>query len=201
MNTKLVAERMTKMMAEGKTLEEALQIIQSEEKVSNGKVEDRTTWIATLDNISELRNAIKIAFAKKSKSKDKPEAKARYEGEIKAGQAKLNQMLGVIAQETEGVRWIKALELGESLEGSIQWFVQDRENIVNELLEEMFSSISKAELHRKIVAQSSATSEETKERLNTVDGALDAFEKRLVANDQRVITLVKKINLTESESK
>lgn len=202
MDTKLVAERISKMMAEGKTLEEALQVIQSEEQPkSTTKVVDRVAWIADLDNISELRNAIKIAFAKKSKSKDKPEAKEKYEREIKAGQGKLNELLAIIAQETEGVRWIKAMELGESLDGAIQWFIQDRENIVNEQLEELLKGISKAEQHRKVVAMSTETPESFKERLDTVEGALDAFERRAVAGDQRVITLIKKVNLEESMSK
>lgn len=199
MNTKLVAERISKMMAEGKTLEEALQVIQTEEAAkSTTKVVDRVAWITEIDNISELRNAIKIAFAKKSKSKDKPEAFARYEKEIKSGQAKLNELLALISKETEGVRWLKALELGESLDGAIQWFIQDRENIVNEQLEELLKGVSKAEQHRKIVAMSTETPESFKERLSNVDGALDAFERRAVSGDQRVVTLIKKVNLEES---
>lgn len=199
MDTNKMSKRIQELMQEGgKSLEEALAIVMKETIPSN-KIIDRVAHMRSMSNLSELRNATKIAFAKKSKSKDNPEAIKRYELEIKAGQDRLNELLAEIDQHEH--RCTRALELGESPEGAVQLWLEDMEAITNRSLEDYIldSKSSRASVRRSIGDQKTETPKSVIENLNRHDNRLlPIYENRLSRGDQRVATLNRKIHLVES---
>lgn len=166
------AEKIQQLMAEGKTLEEALQL--TSQKAKKNPI-DRISYIQALENISELRKARKTAYAKKSKSKDKPETLERYQKEIDVSTERLNQLLAEVnSSETP---WKKALELGETPEGAIQYFLTSLEAES----EAYFATVDipKSQIKsllNKTVIQTEFVPEELRE----------PFAKRLESRDQRV---------------
>lgn len=199
MNTNEMSNKIKELMEKGgKSLEEALAIVMKEVVPSN-KILDRVAHMRSMTNLSELRNAIKIAFAKKSKSKDNPEAIKRYDLEVKAGQDRLNELLAEIDQHEH--RCLRALELGESPEGAVQLWLEDMEARTNRDMEDhiLESRASRASVRRSIGDQKTATPESVKENLDRHDKRLlPIYENRLSRGDQRVATLNRKIHLMES---
>jgi hypothetical protein len=199
MDTNDMSKKIKELMEkEGKSLEEALAIVMKGVVPSN-KIVDRVAHIRGLSNLVELRNATKIAFAKKSKSKDNPEAVKRYELEIKAGQDRLNELLAEIDQHEH--RCLRALELGESPEGAVQLWLEDMEARTNRALEDYIveTRSSRASIRRAIGDQKTETPESLIENLNSHDARLlPIYENRLSRGDQRVATLNRKIRLKET---
>lgn len=198
MNTNEMSKRIEDLMKGGLSLEDALAKVLSEQPTTN-RIVDRVVWIRSLGNISELRNAIKIAFAKKSKSKDSPAALARYELEIKAGQDRLNELLADVNNCEH--RCIRALELGESLEGVTQFWLEDMEARVNRAIEDKIleKRLQRSAVRKSIGTQSSATPDDLKANLESHHPEmLPIYENRLKRNDQRVATLNKKAALLKT---
>lgn len=94
--------KIAELMAAGKSLEEALQeILPKAVEVATAtthraKIDDRVSWISEISTLPELRKALKIAAAKKSKSKDSPTSAAKHQAEIDAGNARLNEIIKTI---------------------------------------------------------------------------------------------------------
>lgn len=179
MNTTTMASKIQELLTNGMSLEQALADVMKHNPAP--KIVDRVTWISELNNLQELRTAIKIAFAKKSKSKGNPEAIARYEKEIKAGQAKLNELLAQVNGDYE-----KALELGESIEGAAHIFLQKLADSVNERLDKI-DNISKAELKRQIQKMNIMFPSKTPENIKSI------LEVRAKKGDMLVTTTLKKV--------
>lgn len=181
MNTNTMATRIEELLGTGKTLQEALDIVMKESQVAQPKIVDRVTWISSLGNITELRTATKIAFAKKSKSKGNPEAIARYEKEIKAGQARLNELLAQVDGDYK-----KALELGESIEGAAHLFLQEVKSKVDNKIEHI-QGITKAEIKRQVQKMDIEFPKNTPEDIQKI------LEDRAKRGDMLVITTLKRI--------
>lgn len=181
-----MAAKIQELLSSGKSLEEALAATVPAPKVGRASV-DRVALIEGLTDISELKRARKIAYAKKSKAKDKPETLAKYQLEIDVATARLNEMIAEINRaETP---WKKAIELGENAGGALQYFIADSEIAVD------------AELDRFIVGQQKTPSKaDVKKFLNKTKATVDfvpetlrpAFNARLANRDQRVDTLARK---------
>ena len=136
-----------------------------------------------MTSISEVRKARKIAYAKKSKSKDKPEAVARYEQEIQTATDKLTQMLQVVnSSETP---WKTALEMGETVDGALQLFIQDLEQEVEAEWKELGKGYTKAQV--KTFCQSRDISQVAKDLIP--EPLQETFNNRLANKDQRLKTL------------
>lgn len=166
------AEKIKSMMAEGKSLEEALSL--TSQKVKKDPI-DRIAHIQGLNNIAELRKARKTAYAKKSKSKEKPETLARYQQEIDVATERLNTLIAEVTSAE--IPWQKALELGETQEGSIQYFLNSIEKESEDYIREagIKKSILKTLLQNTVI------------HLEFVpDELAGAFQKRLESRDQRV---------------
>lgn len=147
------------------------------------QVVDRIAYIQGLDSITEVRKARKIAYAKKSKSKDKPEAVARYEQEIQTATDKLTQMLQVVnSSETP---WKTALEMGETVDGALQLFIQDLEQGVEAEWKERGKGYTKAQV--KTFCQSQDISQVAKDLIP--EPLQETFNNRLANKDQRLKTL------------
>lgn len=177
------AEKITALLAEGKTLEEALAVTSLKTKRESV---DRIEYISNLASLEELRLARKTAYAKKSKSKDKPEALARYQAEIDLASSRINELIAEINESQ--VPWMRAIELGETADGSVQYFLTDTELEVNEYFEKAVGT----------KAQIKALTRQTPPNTDFVPDELkDAFIRRLGNQDQRVQVLASRYNLME----
>ena len=195
MTSKQIAERVLELTASGMELQEALETALEEIVVSQSVITDRVAWIKTLTNISDVRKAIKSAHGKKSKAKAE-DKKAKYELEIKAGYARLNEL---IAQAEESESPIKALlEMGETKSSVLQQWLRTREAVVAQQIKDLAgTNKSKKALINK---QDPSTPETIKAELAQY-GLLELWEERVSRNDLGVITLNRKVRLLESKRK
>jgi hypothetical protein len=195
MRSKQIAERVLELTASGMELQEALETALEEIVVSQSVITDRVAWIKTLTNISDVRKAIKSAHGKKSKAKAE-DKKAKYELEIKAGYARLNEL---IAQAEESESPIKALlEMGETKSSVLQQWLRTREAVVAQQIKDLAgTNKSKKALINK---QDPSTPETIKAELAQY-GLLELWEERVSRNDLGVITLNRKVRLLESKRK
>lgn len=183
---KAMADKILAMIAEGKSLPEALAATLPTAKPQRIQI-DRVAYINSLDNLKDLKAARKTAYAKKSKAKGKPEAEARYQKEIDTATARYNEYVSEV--NNSACPWKKSIELGVGVEGALQYFVQDLEHKTNDELEELVKALkpvpTKAQV-KTFVTQSKPT-------LNFVPDELKAgFQKRLETRDQRVYTLAQR---------
>lgn len=200
MNTDEMAKKIEELMTSGKTLTEALTEVQP--KTTTGTrvvIADRVSWAKGLQFIAEVRKARKIAFAKKSKAKGKPETEAKYQAEIDACNQRLNELLAEVNQAT--FPYHKAHELGEDIGGVIQVYLDSVEEEINKELEAKTAGLTKKALKEIL----SATRTDTPARIVIDLGSLSEehvteFMGRASRGDQRVLTLVKKLNFLEDQT-
>lgn len=181
---KAQAAQIQELMAQGLSLEEALSKVTT--KKGRERI-DRIAYIQGLNNISELRKARKTAYAKKSKSKDKPEAAARYEEEIKEATNRLNEVLAEV--NASPIPWKAALEHGDTEDGALQLFIQDLEKEVDEAWEKFLGAMdpkpTKAEV--KVFTQGTTITDAT-----IPDELKGVYNKRISNRDQRLYSLAQK---------
>lgn len=188
MSPATMALRIEELLKTGLSLEVALAEVMKEN--TSPKVTDRITWIADIDSISEVRKAIKIAFAKKSKTKSgsgNATTMARYQSEIHAGQEKLNTLLSDV--NTAETPWMRAYQLGADAKEFTNFYVIDTEKAVNEALDLLTKDKTNA-----------ATKTLVHEQPTTLPNDLPELVKATIAErlknlDMRIVTLVKKMNL------
>jgi hypothetical protein len=201
MNTQEMTKKVTELVQGGMSMEEALQKVLDENKPAAGSprvqmtAEQRVEWIASLNNIAELRKAIKTAFAKKSKARENAETKARYEKEIKAGQARLNELIALINASDDPIA--KAIELGEDTSGVIQKVLETYEKGLDEKLKKIqeIKGITNKSLKEEFNSVGATTPAVISVKLSGLGAAyLGAYTKRAEAGDQRVLTLNKRLN-------
>jgi uncharacterized coiled-coil DUF342 family protein len=97
LNQKELMAKALEMVKEGKTFEEALQFVLNETTKGTVKREgSRAEWMAQLDDIQELRRAVKSSNGMKSKMKNNPEAVERYKEEIRVGQQRIRDLMDKI---------------------------------------------------------------------------------------------------------
>ena len=181
-------KELTEKVAKGEmTQEEALQKMfeagQASKPKTTRQVVDRIAYIQEMTSIQEVRKARKIAYAKKSKSKDKPEAIARYEQEIKTATDKLTQMLQVVNSSESP--WKTALEMGETVDGALQLFIQDLEQEVEAEWKVQGKPYTKAQV--KTFCQSQDIAQVAKDLIP--EPLQETFTNRLNNKDQRLKTL------------
>lgn len=185
----LTTEKILELMAQGVKPEEAIQqVLQEEEtkikvKGAGRQVIDRIAYIQGLTNIQEVRKSRKIAYAKQSKSKDKPEALARYKKEVEVATTRLNELMAEVNQAE--CPWRKAIELGETVDGAIQFYIQDLENQVAGDWEKAGKGATKAQI--KVFCQKATIN------LELVPEELRASAKsRIDRKDMRLISTLQK---------
>lgn len=187
---KEMADKIEALVAGGKTMAEALAEVVPL-KATRTRI-DRIAYIESLDNLKDLRSARKTAYAKKSKAKGKPEAEARYNQEIEVATRKLNELASQINSAT--YPWKKALELGDTPEGALQFLIQDLEQESKAKLDYLTKAMdpvpTKAEI-KTFVAQSKVATDFIPEELRA------AFRRRLESRDQRVYTLAQRMQAIE----
>lgn len=204
MNTQTMANRMEELMNAGMNLTEALTQVQSEMPKPVAKatgtrsvIPDRVSWIQELTRIDELRKAIKVAFAKKSKAKDKPDTEAKYQKEIDAGRGRLNELLAEVnMSETP---WLKALELGDDVSGVLQLYLIHKETGLEEDVKALTPDM-KVTVRKELLAnQLTSTPWSVRaDLLELGDEFLAQYEARAAKGDQRVLTISKRLNFIES---
>lgn len=151
--------------------------------------EDRISWIKGLESIGEVRKALKVAAAKKSKS----QGAERYIREIEAGNARLNDLLAQ-AEADEGGSLIGLISLGEEEGRLLQAYIESREALIAEALRPAEAKIGKA----KVKGFSSGLPFETPgEIANDISellgqSALERYNKRAKDGDLRVRSLNQK---------
>lgn len=197
--TVLTKELMTKvtglMTEQGKTLEEALLMVLSQAE-SEGKIrkatnptgprKDNIAYIQGLNDLPELRRVKKIAYAKKSKSKNNPAACERYDQEIAEASKRINQLLALIPNDETG--WLKAKELGEDAATQFNYFLVPFEENLNERVDAVAKKkgLTKAQVKAALIAAKAEVPAAVPEELKA------AMAERMAHNDQRVLTVAKK---------
>lgn len=195
LTSKQITERVLELTASGMELQEALETALEEVVVSRSVITDRVAWIKTLTNISDVRKAIHSAHGKKSKAKAE-DKKAKYELEVKAGYARLNEL---IAQAEKSESPIKALlEMGETKSSVLHQWLRTREAVIAEQIKNLAgTNKTKKALINK---QNPSTPKTIKAELSQY-GLLELWEERVSRNDLGVITLNRKVRLLESKRK
>ena len=204
-NPTITLEMMTEinqLVANGMPLEQALQMafeagLKAQTKVSRSGQprKDNIAYIESLTNLPEVRRVKKVAYAKKSKSKNNPEAVARYEKEIAAADAKLNELLQLVnSAETP---WLKAKELGETVEGQFNYFLLPYEDELNGKADAIAAKAkaTKAQVKAKLLAIKPEVPEDVPEELRP------AMQTRIDNKDMRVVTVARKAAFVKKYSK
>ena len=181
-------------LAEGKTTEEALQMVVASavKKVPTAR-KDNLAYIASLRNIPEVRRVKKIAYAKVSKSKERPEAVARYQEEIKAADEKLNELLSEVNQAKEP--WKKAMELGEDAKGAFQYFLTPYKDEIDKAVDKAAAKMTKAEVKAALLAIKPIIPDELPELFKPV------ATERLNNGDMMLLTIFRKASFLKNPPK
>ncbi len=188
MDIRTMADKIQALMAQGKTLEEAIGLTMTKAP-STKRTGDKLQELKEMRDLSDLRAARKIAYASLSKSKNRPEAVARYKAEIEAATERLNELLAEV--NAAEIPWKKALELGDTVDGAFQFFIQDMEQLVNKELDKLTTGLTKAQIKASLMKMTRKVPSRIPEDLRA------CAQTRVEHNDMRVITLIQKIWLIE----
>ena len=188
---KTLSDIFEQALSQGKSKEEALQMIVAEasKKVSSPR-RDNIQFIQSLTSIPEVRKAKKVAYAKVSKSKDKPEAVARYQLEIQAADKRLNELLSEVNQAKEP--WKKAMELGEDAKGAVTYFIQGYKEEIDKKLEKAVGKMTKSEVKAALLKITPTVPADLPEVLK------DVASERVHNQDMMLITIFRKVNFLSS---
>ena len=179
------AQKIQELMTnQNMTLEEALTVVNT--KVPRSQI-DRVALIKAMTSLTDLRKARKTAYAKKSKSKDHPEAAERYQKEITAAADRLNELIALI--NSADTPWKVALEYGDTPDGALQYFITSLEQEVQVFFNT--TPFTKSELKSLL--------QKTKIRQDFIpDDLVEPFQRRLANRDQRLQTLAARYTLMSS---
>lgn len=185
-------ELKAKVEAGEMTMEAALEAA-AQKAPKRPTIANRVEWISQLTNLAELEKAIRIAYAKKSKAKGKEETVAKYEEEIRAGQARKNDLLAEINQAEDRVA--KAIELGMDPSKLLQDVLADMEEEIAVAIADLAAAknVTKKALKDIMSAQATGLHPLIIERLGELGpDFLERYEERKDNGDQRVLSLNKK---------
>lgn len=185
-------ELQAKVEAGEMTMQEALEAA-AQKAPKRPTIANRVEWIGQLTNLAELEKAIRIAYAKKSKAKGNEVTVAKYEEEIRAGQARKNELLAEINQAEDRVS--KAIELGMDPSKLLQDVLADMEDEVAASIADLAAAknVSKKALKEIMTEQATGIHPDIASRLGDLgQDFLDRYEERKGNGDQRVISLNKK---------
>ncbi len=192
MNTNEMATKVQELMAEGKTMEEALQsVIQAASKTQPRR--DNVAYIESLNNLPEVRRVKKIAYAKISKSKGKEEAIARYKQEIEAADFRLTELLKEV--NSAKCPWKKAMELGEDAASAFNYYFATFKDQVDKEVEKRAKGKTKAEVKAALLKISPVLPEAMPEIF------FDVAVERVNNGDMMVVTVLKKVAYLNSLKK
>lgn len=200
------AERITQLMKEGKSLEQALELTaHMESKVVGNRIE----YIKGLQTLSAVRKARHSAQAKLSKARQagNKQSIARYEAEVQAANARYNELMAKINKSDDPIK--AAIEMGERPSQLTQQMVVAIESELKTQLEQVKKGRkwTNQNLKDRINAQPTTTPQCITERLRKIsDEVRDLYEARLKGGDKRVETINRRMNLVlqlkkEAESK
>jgi len=192
------SEEIMRLMKEGKSVEEALRLTQHMIPKTIG---DRIEYIKGLNSISEVRKALHGANSKLSKSRGKP-SEARYMEEIKTAKDKLNELMARVQKESDPLK--AALNLGEAPSGIVQLIVIEEEATAKDLLDRVKKELKWTNkiLKTKINEQPTATPKVMTDKLDKISSTVrEIYEGRVKNNDQRVVTLNRRLGLLEELKK
>jgi hypothetical protein len=189
MTTLTKEERLVALQAEGKSLEEALEIIIKE--YAPAPIKDKVKYIQQLNDISEVRLMVRRAHAKKSKS-EKEATKERYQLEVDAGNKRLNELLSKANEDIT-----ELIKLGESPRKLLHRWIRNREAELKVSIEKMEGTRNqKKELFN---AQPVDTPKSIITELKGIHpDMVDEYQDRVKRNDQGVIALNRKVRVLET---
>jgi len=199
---KAQADEISRMLKEGATIQEAL--VKTQHLVPSNRIENRVEYIKGLQDIASVKKALHGAHAKKSKARKagNKEAVERYEAEVEAAKTRYNDLMSQISKSDNPLK--AALELGEEPAGLVQIIVIDEEAKAKKKLEQVKETLKwtnkglKAELNKQPVE----TPEWFIKRLQDISKELvEIYEGRAKGNDQRVITLNRRLHLIDQMAK
>ncbi len=205
MSNEKILSRVKELMDAGTTMEEALakaldEVVKATPVARTAMTADaRIAWISGIQDLQELRRAIKVAFAKKSKADKDPVKVARYNAEIKAGQEQLNTLMAEVNNAQDPMK--KAQELNESKSGLVQIYLGIKESKVGDLKDYRDSKkLTNAELKALILKLDPKTPESVENELRIYgEAVLKTYNERVEHGDQRVIKLNRAIRLLETK--
>lgn len=174
---------------DGPDPEKIKQII-AEATLFERRIVDRIEWIKDTDSIKELRRRIKVAHAKKSKSKEAPKSLKRYEKEVQSGNNRLNELL---AQAGDYI--LRLIQLDEEPQRVLTKWLELKEE---ELKMQLETFQIPAKTIKELTLRMSAKTPETLEfqiRDLLGEDTMAIYNRRLSKNDQRVVSLNRRIHL------
>ena len=192
MNVSTMTSKIQELVAEGKTLEEALQVVLTESSKTQPR-RDNVAYIESLTNLPEVRRVKKIAYAKISKSKGKDEAIARYKQEIEAADLKLTELLKEV--NSAECPWKKAMELGEDAASAFNYYFSTYKDQIDKEVEKKAKGKTKAEVKAALIKISPVLPGDMPEIFHEV-----AVE-RVQNGDMMVVTVLKKVGYLQSIKK
>lgn len=184
------------LIKSGMTQEEALKSLvteASQKTTTSNPRRDQVAYIESLNSIPETRKARKIAYAKISKSKGKPDAIARYQLEIKAADKKLNELITEVENAPEP--WKKAMELGEDAKGALTYFINSYKDKVDTDLDKKTKSKTRAEVKAALLKLTPSIPSDFPEILK------DAASERVNNGDMMLVTVFRKVAYLKSLTK
>jgi predicted nucleic acid-binding Zn-ribbon protein len=133
---KELASKLQDLMKDGMSLEDALVKLNVQPKTGGTRATvDRVQFMHELNEIGAVRKALKTAFAKRSKATKDSDAFNRYNKEIEAGQAKLNELLADVNSSPDPLK--RAVELKELPSGVIQLVLDKWEKLVEAKMDKL----------------------------------------------------------------
>ena len=184
------------LIKSGMTQEEALKSLvtgASQKTTTSNPRRDQVAYIESLNSIPETRKARKIAYAKISKSKGKPDAIARYQLEIKAADKKLNELIIEVGNAKEP--WKKSMELGEDAKGALTYFINSYKDRVDTDLDKKTKGKTRAEVKVALMKNSPSIPNDFPEILK------DAASERVNNGDMMLVTVFRKAAYLKSLTK
>lgn len=188
------AERVKDLMAQGLSLEQALEQVIDEIKQSNVII-NRVEWIKTLPTIREVRRATHVAHSKKAKAA-KLEKKAWYQEEVDAGNARLNELLIQAESQEDPIEGL--IKLGEEPSGILHRWIRTREAELREMIRDLEGT--NKEKRQLVNSQDASTPKSVQEELKRY-GLLDLYQERVDRGDQGVIAINRKVRAVEKVGK
>lgn len=186
-----MAQRVQELMAGGTDLQSALAKVLEETKVhkprSSGGALAR---IRKSRNIPELRNIRKTAYAKISKSKDKPDACERYRKEIAAAEKKLTELLAEVSQSR--CPWKKSMELGETAAGAFNYYLDELKARTDEVIGALRKRLTNAQVKAGYQSFEVEIPEGVPEVLRPT------MEARIKNGDMQVITICRQLSFIKA---
>jgi uncharacterized protein YoaH (UPF0181 family) len=185
---KALADNVARLMAEGKSLEEALTIALADQP-GDSKTHHSLEGIKSMTDLQELRRIRKVAFAKISKGSKNATTMASYHEEQTAASERITELLKEI--KASASPWEKAKAYNEDLSGITQIFLDSYQKTLNDKLDKAINGKLTKVAIKGLIARSKMTTSLVPKELEA--GLL----VRAKANDQRVVTLLRMNGLVD----